>query len=398
MSLRPLGDLAEHVRDSTTPTPEDSRRYVGLEHLISGDPSLVEWASAASARSSKFVFRSGDILYGKLRPYLDKAALAEFDGVASTDILVLRPRDDVDAHFLAFTMHSKPVLEYAIATTAGVNHPRTSWSALKELEVYSPPLVEQRRIARMLSTIQRACGVRSREREAATALKTSLLRVLFERGPNGDLDVVEADYGRAPRLWPVLSLDELASVQTGVAKGRKISSDLAVSVPYLRVANVQDGWIDLAEVKTITLAQHEVNRYLLRPGDVVVTEGGDEDKLGRGFLWTGQLEHCVHQNHIFAVRPDATRLNPEYLSYFIQTPFAKSYFLNVAHRTTNLACINSTKLKALPVPLPTLGEQGQIVAALSGVDKLLASVETSYRALRDLQASASSSLLEPKIE
>ena len=105
VTMRPLSDLAEHVRESTTPTPDDSRRYVGLEHLDSGDPSVSGWAPASSVRSSKFVFRSGDVLYGKLRPYLDKAALAEFDGVASTDLLVLRARDEVDARFLAYTMH-----------------------------------------------------------------------------------------------------------------------------------------------------------------------------------------------------------------------------------------------------------------------------------------------------
>jgi hypothetical protein len=153
-TMRRLGDLAEHVRESATPTPDDARRYVGLEHLVSGASSLAGWAPASSVRSGKFAFRSGDILYGKLRPYLDKAAIADFDGLASTDIIILRPRDTVDSQFLTYTMHSRPVLDHAIATTAGVNHPRTSWSSLSNLEVYAPELTEQRRIARILSIFQ----------------------------------------------------------------------------------------------------------------------------------------------------------------------------------------------------------------------------------------------------
>ncbi len=101
---------------------------------------------------------------------------------------------------------------------------------------------------------------------------------------------------------------------------------------------------------------------------MLLTEGGDFDKLGRGYIWNGEVPICVHQNHIFAVRANRQLATPEYLAYLTQSEYGKSYFLTVAHRTTHLACINTTKLKALPVPLPLLQEQEKIAGILNAID------------------------------
>jgi type I restriction enzyme S subunit len=209
---------------------------------------------------------------------------------------------------------------------------------------------------------------------AARQLKQSLLRHLFTYGPvpfdQADrVALRETDYGPVPEAWRVRPLTQCATVQTGVAKGRRIDNGDAVELPYLRVANVQDGYLDLAEMKTITIRRSETARYSLQPGDVVLTEGGDFDKLGRGFIWNGEVPGCVHQNHIFAVRSNRAILTPEFLAYLTQSGYGKSYFLSVAHKTTNLACINTTKLKALPVLLPGLSEQHKIAAALRKADQ-----------------------------
>jgi type I restriction enzyme S subunit len=159
-----------------------------------------------------------------------------------------------------------------------------------------------------------------------------------------------------PKKWKLLPLDACAYVQTGATKGKRFSDNEAIEVPYLRVANVQDGYLDLSEMKSIRIKKSELNRFSLKKGDVVVTEGGDFDKLGRGSIWQGEIPVCVHQNHIFAVRPKPEIVLPEYLAFLIQSEYGKKYFVAVAHRTTHLACINSTKLKALPVIIPTLSE------------------------------------------
>jgi type I restriction enzyme S subunit len=116
-----------------------------------------------------------------------------------------------------------------------------------------------------------------------------------------------------PEGWSRRPLHEVAEVRTGLAKGKTGLLD-PVELPYLRVANVQDGYIDLTEVKTIAVERHQTKRYSLKQGDILMTEGGDFDKLGRGAVWNGSVDPCLHQNHVFSVRANKDLVNPLFLS------------------------------------------------------------------------------------
>jgi type I restriction enzyme S subunit len=168
---------------------------------------------------------------------------------------------------------------------------------------------------------------------------------------------------RAPVGWLVAHLRDVASVQTGFAKG-KTASEGAVSVPYLRVANVQDGYVILANVTNIDVTPTQVERYGLRSGDVLFTEGGDFNKLGRGTVWRGQISPCLHQNHVFAVRPAADKLLPEFLAALAASSHGRRYFQSASKQSTNLASINSTQLKTFPLLLPPLPVQRKIAEIL----------------------------------
>jgi type I restriction enzyme S subunit len=218
-------------------------------------------------------------------------------------------------------------------------------------------------------------------------LKTATMAKLFAEGLRGE-QLKQLAFGKSPESWRLASLSSVAEVQTGVAKGRTFDHSDAVEVPYLRVANVQDGHLDLSEMKTLQIRRSELERFTLRDGDVLLTEGGDFDKLGRGFIWRSELPLCIHQNHVFAVRTNRTVLKPEFLAYLAQSPYGRAYFLQVAHKTTNLACINSNKLKAFPVVIPSLEEQEQIVHVLDAMDRTLqvhkkkrAVLETLFKSL-----------------
>ncbi|PNI06239.1 restriction endonuclease subunit S [Vibrio diazotrophicus] len=177
-----------------------------------------------------------------------------------------------------------------------------------------------------------------------------------------------------PNGWNRKPLLKVADIRTGVAKGKKGLKD-PIQVPYLRVANVQDGHIDLSEVKTIEIERHQLERYSLQAGDVLMTEGGDFDKLGRGDVWQGQISPCLNQNHVFAVRTDHKILLPYFLAALSGSSYGKTYFLSCAKRSTNLASINSTQLKEFPVLLPPLPEQQKIAKILSTWDKTIATTE-----------------------
>ncbi len=173
-------------------------------------------------------------------------------------------------------------------------------------------------------------------------------------------------------------LKRVASIQTGLTLGKNYEGTL-LERPYLRVANVQDGSFDLRHVTTIEVPPEIAARVSLRAGDVLMTEGGDLDKLGRGTVWDGVIKDCLHQNHIFAVRCFQHRLCPSFLAYLTSSKLARDYFEATGKRTTNLASTNSTKVGELPVPLPPLPEQQRIAAYL---DASCAAIDAAVSAKR----------------
>ena len=196
----------------------------------------------------------------------------------------------------------------------------------------------------------------------------------------------------APHLpdgWQIKRLKHLAQVRSGIAKGKDMDGKQTVELPYMRVANVQDGHLDLDEVSTIEVEASAVERFSLQPGDVLMNEGGDYDKLGRGALWSGEVSPCLHQNHVFAVRPVEEELS-EWIAAITQTKYAKFYFMNNAKQSTNLASISQTNVKELPVLLPPKKvRQELLVKAKSeakAIAELIAHTRDEIALLKELRA------------
>ncbi|MFC5828775.1 restriction endonuclease subunit S [Nonomuraea insulae] len=182
-----------------------------------------------------------------------------------------------------------------------------------------------------------------------------------------------------PESWVWATLGEIADVVGGVTKDTKKQSDPAIPlVPYLRVANVQRGHLDLRHVTEIRVPQATAERLRLQPGDVLLNEGGDRDKLGRGWVWEGQIPNCIHQNHVFRARIHSGILHPKLLAWFANE-CAQKWFETNGKQTTNLASISMSKIQQLPVPIPPLDEQQRIIEAL---DRHLATLQTADEALK----------------
>ena len=264
--------------------------------------------------------------------------------------------------------HDGYVTHYRAILT-GQAYPQISLQQVRETPIPLPTYPEQQKIAAILTAVDNKLGVIDRQVEVTQTLKQGLMQSLFSQ--------CAAD-------WPTVQLKEVAEVRTGVAKGKKGLKE-PTELPYLRVANVQDGHIDLTEVKTIAVEEIQVERYALQPGDVLMTEGGDFDKLGRGDVWEGQISPCLHQNHVFAVRPAPSKLNSYYLAALAASDYGRKYFLSCAKRTTNLASINSSQLKTFPVLLPPLDEQvriADIVAAANARIETLSTKKAHYQTLK----------------
>jgi type I restriction enzyme S subunit len=192
-------------------------------------------------------------------------------------------------------------------------------------------------------------------------------------------------------------LGSLAEVNSGVTLGSEPGGPGTLTRPYLRVANVQDGHLDLREIKSIRVRQADLPRFELRLGDVLMNEGGDADKLGRGTVWEGQIPGCLHQNHVFRVRCTSGILDPWYLAVISGSASGKRYFLSASKQTTNLATINSRQIKAFPVPLRTPARQRQIVQTVKSLGDRLNLENQRLAKLRRIKTGLLADLLSGRV-
>ena len=197
-------------------------------------------------------------------------------------------------------------------------------------------------------------------------LKQAVITQAVTKGVRGEREMKDSGVewiGEIPKEWRKTQLRHCATIKSGITLGKSYSKDtVLIERPYLRVANVQGGYVDLNDLATIQVTPDEDLKYRLHSGDVLMTEGGDRDKLGRGCVWHGEIEPCLHQNHVFAVQTNESILLPEFLEYLTASDVGRSYFDITAIKTTNLACTSSSKVLAFTIPLPPVEEQIEIVS------------------------------------
>jgi type I restriction enzyme S subunit len=208
--------------------------------------------------------------------------------------------------------------------------------------------------------------------------------------------------GEIPRHWSVKPLKAASDLQTGLTLGKTYEGRGLVTRPYLRVANVQDGYLALEDIAEVELPKQDVARYELRHGDVLMTEGGDFDKLGRGYVWEEQVAGCLHQNHIFAVRPRPDALRFRFVALAMSSGYGRAYFTATSKQSTNLASTNSTKLRNFPMPVPGTDEQDEIVACVdretAKIDALAAKVREAIERLQEFRTALISAAVTGKID
>lgn len=247
---------------------------------------------------------------------------------------------------------------------------------LLEIEIPLPPLEEQKHIAEILDRTEE---LRSKRKEAIAQLDTLTQAIFIE---------MFGDFVTNPKRWEKCKpLGDIAEIVSGITKGRKLNGQKVRKIPYLAVVNVQDRRLDLTVHKVIEAREDEISRYKLQVNDLLLTEGGDPDKLGRGTLWNGELPECIHQNHIFRVRITLNSVHPLFLNWLVSSDYGKKYFLKQAKQTTGIATINMTQLREFPLLIPPFSLQQEFAYRVEAVEKLKASHRASLSELDALFAS-----------
>jgi type I restriction enzyme S subunit len=292
-------------------------------------------------------------------------------GIITSAYVNLEAVSGFDNRFAYYLLNAYDLLKVFYGMGAGVRQ-TMKFDDLKRMPCVLPSRPDQEVIARFLDreTARIDALIEKQERliEKLDEKRKAQISKAVTQGLNPRAkmkDSVVEWLGRIPEHWSVTKLKYVAYVQTGITLGKEYRSGDVVEKPYLRVANVQDGHLDLGDIKTIKLPKNDVDRYALKIGDVLMTEGGDFDKLGRGCVWQGEVDGCLHQNHVFAVRPDRQVLDSQFLAAVLESRIGKAYFTSTSQQTTNLACTNRTKLRAFVFGLPPIHEQRAMVASIN---------------------------------
>jgi type I restriction enzyme, S subunit len=438
VELRPLGELCK-TTSGGTPSRSKPHYFEGtIPWVKSGelpDGIVIENSEyvtdEAISNSSAKLLPAGTLLVALYGATVGKLGILSRPAATNQAVCAIFPTEAIDTKFLFWYLLAKR--PWLIGQAAGGAQPNISQGVVRSLMVPVMPLATQSEIVaeieKQFSRLDEAVANLQRVKANLKRYKASVLKdavegrlvpteaelarregrtfetgeqllqriletrraILAGKGKYKEpIAPVTSDLPNLPEGWTWAKLDSLAALKGGITVDSKRVDPGAQPVPYLRVANVQRGYIDLAEVKHINASAADIAELRLEHGDVLFNEGGDRDKLGRGWIWEGQLSDCIHQNHVFRARMYLPEMAPKLVSWWGNT-FGKDYFQRMGKQTTNLASINMGKLSGFPVPIPPAAEQRRLVAEierlLSVVDRVSVEVEANLRRVEALRQS-----------
>ncbi|MDD2763078.1 MAG: restriction endonuclease subunit S [Opitutaceae bacterium] len=386
-----LSDLCSFVTDGALPSESGAPIYVGLEHVESGAFRLNRSAAPADFKSNSYRFVCGDVLYGKLRPYLDKAVVAPSDGVCSTEILVLRPKPEIPVEFILAILHSSEFIAYA-QSSADKQYPRTSWSWISQ---YSSRLPndpnEQRKIAVVLGKVQAAVETEGELIRVTRELKQAALRQLFTRGlpsyagaPEGRRGEPqkETEIGPVPESWNVVPLSYFGRIGNGSTPRRTDPSYwTGGTIPWLTSAKAYDRVVENAAEFVTPKAAVECHLPKVPRNSLIIAITGQGKTLGH--VARVAIETCISQHlaYVTMERPDVV---PDFVRQYLDTRYAHFRQVAMGGGSTKGA-LTCSFLKSYPVPLPKdEAEQREIAGLLQTIDAKLAHHEARQKLLREL--------------
>lgn len=351
-----LGDLFS-TTSGGTPSRKEPSYYVNgsIPWVKSGElefgviTKTEEYITQAGLEnSSAKIFPKGTLLIALYGATIGKLSFLGIDAATNQAVCGIFENGKIDLKYLYYyLLLCRPQL---VKQGVGGAQPNISQTILKKLEIpYPVEISEQQRIVtqieELFSQLDSAVATLNTIKQQLAVYRQAVISAAFPNFPTTE--------------W--VRLDEIADIVGGITKGRNLEGHKTIELPYLRVANVQNGYLDLSEMKTIVLKEDEKEKYLLHAGDVLYTEGGDRDKLGRGTVWRNEIENCVHQNHVFKARIHPNTAIPEYVAYWSMSSYARNYFFDKGKQSVNLASINKSVLSALKLPVPTLDKQKFVI-------------------------------------
>jgi type I restriction enzyme S subunit len=374
--MRLLSDICELRKETCLPHESNSQVYVGLEHLDSGRFFLSRHGSPTQVRSAKSRFYPGDVLYGKLRPYLDKAVVAETEGICSTDILVLEPIS-APSWFLCGVLHSDAFIEHAKQTTHGVNHPRTSWSGVKVFETLTFAPLEQKKIAAVLLKIQRAIETQEKIIQSLRDLKKSTMQHLFTHGHRGEKTKI-TEIGEIPESWEVVPINSITAKTEQIS----LSAEPSRIIRYIDVSGISNDLYRVVNSTEYRLSDAPGRaRKLVRQNDVIFATV--RPTLRRIAFIDEEYDSQVCSTAFCVLRTYQDKYDSRFLFYAVQRD-RFIFSLGNVQTGASYPAVTDRIIKSQLVPRPNINEQKKIASVLDQIDSKHVLYESRKDALHDL--------------
>lgn len=362
-----LGQLFDERKEKVS-----DKDYPPLSVTMNGIVPQLETAAKSDDSDNRKLVKVGDYVINSRSDRKGSGGISSHDGSVSLISIVMKPKG-VHPRFAHHLLRSRAFQEEFYRWGHGIVADlwTTRFADMKNIRLYLPDLDTQKAIADFLDR-ETACIdqlIEKKQRlvvllgEQRSAAISSAVTVGLD--DTAELVSTGSQYlPQVPATWRVWRLKHLAEIRGGLTLGRQIPDDVEATLsPYMRVANVQAGWLDLSDVAEIPVTEVEKKRYCLRYGDVLMNEGGDNDKLGRGAVWKCEIASCVHQNHVFAVRPHDAQYS-DWISLATNARYARDFFYLHSNQSTNLASISKTNLSRFPIALPPIDEMKATLRAL----------------------------------
>lgn len=347
-----LGDVIRRSRTQVDPLSSGVERYVGGGHVDSDGITIERWGHVDDGQigsTFRYIFGPGQALFVSARPYLRKIGVPDFSGVVAdkTYVLDALPENGLLQEFLPFVLSSKNFVQYATAEATGSMNPRLLWGPMQRYQFDLPPVDEQKRLADLLWSVER-----HRRAIPLTAL-VSMEAWMLE-------GLLGSSAGRPARI------SSLGSVLMGRQRSPKHAEGDHV-VSYLRVANVGDNELRLADVKKMNFTPKEQEHYRVQPNDILVSEGQSRELVGQSALVTSLPEPMCFQNTLIRFRPDPDIIRPAYAQALFRACLQSGVFAEISTRTTSIAHLGVQRFAQLQVHVPDIREQDRFIAQFAEV-------------------------------
>lgn len=393
-----FGNIIDFPKDKFNPEVRDSElKYIGLEHLEK-NRGIIDVGSSSEINSTKNVFKEDDIIYGRLRPYLNKHDIAKFNGICSTDILVFRCSKTIcNSKFINYYLDTDNVIQYTVANSKGINLPRVSEKELSVMQFPLPPFPEQQRIVTLIESlfikldlakelVQNALNSFENRKsailhkaftgkltaiwreeneviESAEALFDRILKYKNNSNTKSNGEILRTSNANIPKKWVATNLGMVVKdFKYGVSEKSDVSYN---GIPVIRIPNVISNKLDFTNLKYLN--HKDINEAnLLQEDDLlIIRSNGSRDLVGKCAL-VGILDKSyTFASYLIRIRPII--VNAKYLLYLLNSSYIRNQFFKKSKSSAGINNINSQELNSVFIPLPPMAEQNEIVQILDNI-------------------------------